>query len=202
MIDSGTPIQYVLNKPQAYSPGSKWNYSTGDIHVLSAVLTKATGLSTLEFARSHLFEPLGIQEFKLQKFEDGFYSGGSRLELKPRDMLKIGQLFANKGVHDGNRLVSEAFIDEATKLQNPAGAFKNTEEGYGLGWWVGHPMGLHAFMASGYAGQTIAVVPELQLVIVTTQKWQVNGQQALKQQGVVQEIAKWVVEAVLQEQKK
>ena len=197
MIDSGNPVGYALDNPLKYPPGSNWNYSTGDIHLLSAILTEATGTNTLSFARTHLFEPLGIEQVKLQKFGDGYYSGGSRMELKPRDMIKIGQLYVNGGLYRGQRILSADFIEEATSLQNPPGAFKNTEEGYGYGWWVGKPMGMKAYMASGYAGQTIAVVPQLKLVMVVTQEWVVNGQKALEQQGDAQEMVKWIVEAVL-----
>lgn len=202
MMDSGNPVRYALDNPLKHQPGSTWNYSTGDIHLLSAILTEATGENTLSFARTHLFKPLGIEEVKLQCFDDGYYSGGSRLEMKPLDMLKIGQLYANGGEYEGVRLLSARFIDEATSLQNPKGAFKNTEEGYGYGWWIGNPMGMKAYMASGYAGQTIAVVPQLKLVMVVTQEWLVNGQKAIKQQDEAQEIAKWVVEAVLQVESK
>lgn len=199
MIDSGNPVQYVLDNPLIHAPGTSWNYSTGDIHLLSAILTEATGMNTLKFARKFLFKPLDITELEWQRFGDGYYSGGSRLQLKPRDMLKIGQLYVQGGVFREQQILSAAFIEEATSLQNPGGAFPNPEEGYGLGWWVGKPMGLKAFMASGYAGQTIAVVPELKLVMVMTQNWKLSGQQALKQQDDVQEVAQSVVEAVLEQ---
>lgn len=200
MIDSGKPVQYVLDNPLVHEPGTHWNYSTGDIHLLSAILTEATGMNTLKFARKFLFDPLEIADVELQRFGDGYYSGGSRLQLKPRDMLKIGRLFAQGGVYQGKRIVSAAFVEEATSLQNPGGAFPNPEEGYGLGWWVGKPMGMKAYMASGYAGQTIAVVPQLKLVMVMTQNWKVSGPQALKQQDDVQEIAQSIVEAAVEQQ--
>ncbi len=200
MIDSGNPVQYVLDNPLIHEPGTNWNYSTGDIHLLSAILTEATGMNTLQFARKFLFKPLDIADVELQRFGDGYYSGGSRLQLKPRDMIKIGQMYAQGGVFAGELIVSAAFVKEATSLQNPGGAFPNPEEGYGLGWWVGKPMDLKAFMASGYAGQTIAVIPALKLVMVMTQNWKVSGQQALKQQDDVQEIAQSVVEAILEQQ--
>mgnify|MGYP000385924567 FL=1 len=202
MMDSGHPVRYVLDNPLKHQPGSTWNYSTGDIHLLSAILTEATGESTLSFARTHLFEPLDIEEVELQRFGDGYYSGGSRLEMKPLDMIKIGQLYANGGMYEDQRLISKDFIEKATSLQNPKGAFKNSEEGYGYGWWVGKPMGMKAYMASGYAGQTIAVVPELKLAMVVTQEWVVNGQKAIQQQDDAQEMAKWVVEAVMNRESK
>ncbi len=118
--------------------------------------------------------------------------------MKPLDMIKIGQLYANGGVYGGQRVLSKDFIENATSLQNPKGAFKNSEEGYGYGWWVGKPMGMKAYMASGYAGQTIAVVPQLKLVMVVTQEWVVNGQKAIEQQEDAQGLAKWVVEALME----
>ena len=199
MIDSGNPTAYVLNKPIVAPPGTVWNYSTGSIHLLSSILTKASGMNTLEFANKYLFRPIGIQKVQLQKFGDGYYSGGSRLEMKPRDMIKIGQLYANGGMINGNRILSEQFIKEATSLHNPIGSFTEQEAGFGYGyaWWIGNPEGIKGYMASGYAGQTIIVIPAFQLVIAMTQEWLVNGQTAIKQQERAQKIAGLVLEVIL-----
>ena len=122
-IQSPSPLQYVLDKPISYPPGTRWEYSTGIIHLLSVILTNASGMSTLDFAKKHLFSPLGINSAKWQLLNDGYYHGGSRLQLKPRDMLKIGQLYENKGLYKGKRILSETYVKAATSRQQPKGSF-------------------------------------------------------------------------------
>lgn len=201
MMDSGNPVDFVLNLPSVHQPGTKWNYSTGDIHLLSAILTEASSMSTRDFARKYLFGPIGIENFRWQKLGDGYYAGGSRLELKPVDMIKLGQLFANGGTVNGKRLISEEYTKAATSPQNPKGSFGNEEDGagYGYAWWVGYYKGLHCYMASGYGGQAIIVVPELNLSVVATHNWLVNDQQAGKQQRICTTLAGFVIDIMLRE---
>ncbi len=180
-INSKSPLKYVLDKPIENPPGTSWEYSTGIIHLLSVILSEASGMSTLEFANKHLFQPLGIEKVKWQLLNDGHYHGGSRLQLKPRDMIKFGLLYLNGGMFDGKRIVSKAFIKDATSQQEPEGFF-GSQEGYGYGWWVGGDENVRGFMAQGYGGQTILVVPDHEIVIATTYKWKVSNQMAADQQ--------------------
>lgn len=192
MIDSGNPLNHMMSLPMANLPGSTWNYSTGDIHLLSVILTEATGTSTREFAESNLFHPLGIQDLKWQTFGDGYTSGGSRLQLKPMDMLKLGILCMNGGLYEGNRIISFEYLEESTDIQYSFNVYEEekVEEGYGYGWWTINVDGVKAYMASGYGGQTIAVIPDHDLVIVVTHNWRVSGDKALEQQNGAQVIAK------------
>ncbi len=180
-INSKSPLKYVLKKSIENAPGTSWEYSTGIIHLLSVVLSEASGMSTLDFAKQHLFEPLGIDSVKWQLLNDGYYHGGSRLQMKPRDMIKFGQLYVNGGTFKGRRIVSEQFIRDATSQQEPKGFF-NGEEGYGFGWWVGGDGNVRGYMAQGYGGQTIVVIPEHKIVIAVTYKWKVSNQMAADQQ--------------------
>ncbi len=199
MVESGNPFNYLMDKPIAHPPGRFWNYSTGDIHMLSYILTDATGMSTLEFANKYLFKPMGIGKKKLQKFGDGYYAGGSRIQLKPKDMIKLGQMYLNNGAFNGQQILSKQFIEAATDLQNPKGSFANNAEGfgYGYGWWVGRPMGVKGFMASGYAGQNIFVLPSLDLIVACTHDWRVSGQQAIEQQDMAETLAGLIVMELL-----
>lgn len=197
MNQSNDPLRYVLKKQLVAPPDSVWNYSTGSIHVLSVILTKATGMSTLDFANKYLFHPLSIQKVGWTKL-GGYHNGGSRLQLRPVDMIKIGELYLNGGLYHGKRILSEAYIQEATGRHQPKGAFSNENEGYGYGygWWVKKPVkGFYGHMAMGYAGQVIIVLPEHKLVIAATHKWLVNNQDAINQQ---ERITKFVGDFILE----
>jgi CubicO group peptidase (beta-lactamase class C family) len=174
-VSSDDMIQYVVDLPWVAVPGTVFHYHTGATHLLSVILTEATGTPTLDFARQHLFEPLGIQNVDWWTDERGYYTGGMGLFLRPRDMLKIGELFLRQGVWEGVRIVPEAWVQESTS------AHVSTEHAvpfgpeYGYLWWVGHGQGRDFYFANGYAGQFILVAPGLDLVVVTTSSWRGLG---------------------------
>lgn len=192
MVDSGNPLKFMMDLPIIHPPGSEWNYSTGDIHLLSVILTEAAGIPTQTFAKKYLFEPLGIKKWEWQKFGDGYYSGGSRLQLKPSDMLKLGILMSNKGVYNGQQIISVEMVDLLTDVHS---LFEDDQDlqakaGYGYGWWTASIEGDRIFMASGYAGQTIIVAPTEQMVLVATFNWRVGADVAMEQQQLTQNMGK------------
>jgi len=154
--------QYVLDLPVVREPGTSFDYCNGGSFMLSAILQQATGMSSLEFAEQHLFGPLGISDVSWNQDPQGVYVGWGDMRLKPHDMAKIGYLFLNQGVWDGEQIVPAEWVQAATQQQIAAGTLSS---GYGYQWWVdanGY------YMALGYGGQFIFVVPDLQLVVVFT----------------------------------
>jgi len=182
MKASKSQLNYMLNKPIVYEPGTKWNYSTGGTHLLSIILTRASGMSTLEFAQKYLFNPLGIQDIRWKQFSGGYYGGGSGLELKPSDMVRLGELFLHKGNYKGRQIVSKSYMEDATSIQQPPNDFFGDTSGYGYCFWISNETKAEGYAAQGYGGQTILVLPDYEMIIVTTYKWRVNGNQAGKQQ--------------------
>lgn len=178
---SRSPYQYVLNKSMAHAPGEVWNYNTGAVHLLSVILTKASGMSTLDFAQKYLFKPIGVEKVQWRKLSDGYYNGGAALLLKPRDMIKFGQLYVDKGSFNGKRIVSENFIKVATSHHQPKDMKLEKDAGYGYCWYLGKYFGNEAAAALGYAGQMIAFVPERNLVMVVTHNWRGRGVKVLEQ---------------------
>ena len=147
------------------------------------VLTRASGMSTLAFAEQYLFAPLHIQAVEWERLSAGFYNGGAGLQLRPKDMIKLGKLIADDGMYEGKQIISKAFIDAAISHQEPTPFASDENIGYGYGWWLGEPNGVQAILARGYAGQIIAVFPELQMVAAITHNWRVDVEEAIAQQG-------------------
>jgi CubicO group peptidase (beta-lactamase class C family) len=160
-------VGYILELPQVHRPGSFWNYSTADSHLLSAVLTGATGESAFDYATSHLFAPLGIAGVRWTQDANGINLGGTQVFWRARDMAKFGLLYLNGGVWDDQRIVPAEWIEYVTtpQLADPT----IYELAYGAHWWIvslpGYP---RMYAASGYGGQYIIVAPHLDAVIVTT----------------------------------
>jgi CubicO group peptidase (beta-lactamase class C family) len=157
-------VQFTLDLKVTHIPGMHFEYCSPGMHVLSAILQEATGMTAAEFARINLFEPLGITDFIWELDPQGYSDGWAGLYLHPHDMAKIGYLMLHQGQWDGKQIVSRQWVAEATKLQKKTGRGDN----YGYGWWVPPPTQFVEFAAEGRGGQYIRVLPELNLIVVTT----------------------------------
>ncbi len=164
----------VLKQPLVTEPGSSFNYNTGLTHLLSVIISKASEMSTLEFAQEYLFGPLGIHNVQWEKDREGFHMGGSELFLTPRAMTKFGVTYLQEGMYSGRQIVPRDWVRESTATQI-GGSFHGTQVQYGYLWWldVENPLftyldNEHAFLAMGVHGQRILVHPRLDMVVVIT----------------------------------
>jgi len=165
-------VAHILHLPFGEQPGGKFNYHSFNTHLLSATLTKATGMSTFEYAKSALFEPLGITDVKWDQDPKGYYIGGWGLYLNARDMLKFGTLYLNRGVFDGISIVPTEWIKWST---SPSTGFmgtyysgRNQTYCYGFLWWIKRVNEtIDIPFAMGHGGQRIAVIPDVKAVLVT-----------------------------------
>jgi CubicO group peptidase (beta-lactamase class C family) len=164
-VSSRNWVRYVLRQPFVDEPGGRMLYSTGSSHLLSALLTRATGRSTLAYAREKLMRPLGIELAAWTRDPQGIYFGGNELALRPRELLEFGELYRNGGRHDGTQIVPEAWIRESW-TRHTTSPFNG--HGYGLGWWQRERRGYDVQFAWGYGGQYLFIVPALELTVVMT----------------------------------
>jgi len=164
-VNSSDWVRYAITRPMETLPGDVRLYSTGNTHLLSAILTEATGRSTWQYAIDRLAEPLGIQMPRWPTDPQGIFFGGNDMTLRPRDMVRFGELYRNGGRMDGVQIVPESWVVESTL---PRSRSRTASFGYGYGWFLGTVRGHPMFYASGYGGQFIFVVPELELTVVTT----------------------------------
>jgi CubicO group peptidase (beta-lactamase class C family) len=158
-------VRFVLARPLVDMPGGRMLYSTGSTHLLSAILTRATGQSTLAYARAKLGGPLGIEIPSWTRDPQGVYFGGNEMLLRPRDLFAFGELYRNGGRHDGQTIVPEDWIRDSW-VQRTTSPYNG--HGYGLGWWMRRTDGYDVRFAWGYGGQYVFIVPELELTVVTT----------------------------------
>ena len=154
-------IQYVLGSPMADEPGGKFNYNSGGSHLLSAIVQKSAGMSTLAFAQTRLFQPLGISDVFWPTDPQGINTGGGGLDLTPRDMAKFGYLYLRGGVWDGQQIVPAEWV----KVSAEEHIGTHWGWGYGYQWWI-RPGG--GYSAIGWAGQYIFVLPDQDMVVIFT----------------------------------
>jgi CubicO group peptidase (beta-lactamase class C family) len=157
-------VQFILDHPMVREPGAAFEYNSGNPHVLSAILSKVTGQSALEYARQKLFGPLGIEDVFWRHDPQGVSGGGAGLYLQPRDMARLGQLWLADGVWKGERLLAPGWIDAARHASLEMGLGPLLR--YAKLFWSEPAKGV--FLAVGYDRQLIAVMPELDLVAVFT----------------------------------
>ena len=167
-VTSQNWVRDALRRPVVAERGAggPMIYSTGSTHLLSAALTRATGMSTYRFADRYLARPLGISLRPWTTDPQGIYFGGNDMLMTPRDMVKLGALYLNEGrAPNGRQVVPRAWVERSTQPRTRSGWSGNE---YGYGWWLRQAAGHAVFYAWGYGGQFIFVVPDLQLVVVTT----------------------------------
>jgi len=156
-------VKFILDRPMSSAPGDTFNYNSGNPHLLSAILTKLTGMSALEYAKAKLFGPLGITDVYWQHDPQGNSNGGWGLYLQPRDMAKIGYLYLRNGVWEGKQLLPPAWID---KVSHAMVATLEPGLRYSNLFWAFPDK--HVYMALGKYRQVIMVFPDLHVVAVTT----------------------------------
>jgi CubicO group peptidase (beta-lactamase class C family) len=161
------PCRYVLALPATAPAGQEFFYNTGALRLVSAIVRKATGRPLDEFARETLFEPMGLTNAEWVRVRGDADTGGG-LRLRPRDMMKIGQLVLAGGRWNDRQIVSKAWIDASmTPRIDATSGFS-----YGYLWWLGRSLfngrEVHWAAALGRGGQSIRIVPELDLVVVVT----------------------------------
>jgi CubicO group peptidase (beta-lactamase class C family) len=157
-------VSYILGRDMAANPGSIFNYSTGNTHLLSAALQNAAGMTEFEYGKEKLFEPMDMESVSWSTDPQGITDGGNGISMTLRDAAKFGLLFLQGGEWEGKQLVPADWVKESTSVQS-SGAGDSTGE-YGFQWWVRSFKGYDAYYAFGAWGQYIIVVPELELITV------------------------------------
>ena len=161
-------VQFILDLPLAHDPGDVWVYSSGSSHLLSAIVTRATGVSLLEYAAEKLFTPLGIEisDVVWPADNQGIYRGSGGVEMIPRDMAKFGFLFLNNGTWNGEQIVPSGWVQTSSETLT---TFDNYS-GYSYQWWTYSSETVSVYSANGYVGQNIFVIPSLDMVVVFTSR--------------------------------
>jgi len=171
-------IQYVLEQPMAAEPGVAFVYNSGATELLAYILRQATGQDVGDYAREHLFAPLGIRDFAWKHTPRGLADTEGGLYLKPEDLAKFGYLYLHEGRWDERQLVPAEWVRESTRWTVDAGRHSG---GYGFKWWIlsrQGPGSYAAYAALGYGGQYLIVVPQLDLIAVFT-AWNIYDERSL-----------------------
>lgn len=164
-VTSSNWVRHAITRPMVDEPGGRMQYSTGTSHLLSALLTEATGMSTYAYAREKLAEPLNVSIPPWTTDPQGIYFGGNEMRMTPRALLRFGEMILNGGEIDGRQVVPAEWIRTSWE---PRTRSRFNSHRYGYGWWIEEMAGLPVYFAWGYGGQYLFLVPDLKLIVVTT----------------------------------
>lgn len=192
-VQSGNWVRFALARPVVTKPGTEMIYSTGNSHLLSAVLTTVAGMSTWQFAQESLAKPLGFSLAQWPRDPQGIYFGGNDMLLTPRQMLSIGELYLNRGKVDSRQVLSEGYVRETFVAR---GRSRISGREYGYGWWIRDMAGREAFYAWGFGGQYIVLVPSADLIVVSTSASTVAEERRSHRRSV-EEIIEYLIVAPL-----
>jgi CubicO group peptidase (beta-lactamase class C family) len=171
LMVTGFHTDTLVHVPLVRDPGSDSEYSNLTSHILGIIVKRACNTDLLSFAREHLFDPLGIEPGFWQQDWDGNYLGFSDLDLSSTDLAKFGLMYANGGVYNGQQIVPADWVDESLQIYSEKTwkyrVGRNWDDNaYGYQWWSIKAGNYRYNLAWGHGGQQIALVNELDMVIV------------------------------------
>ncbi|TBL69396.1 serine hydrolase domain-containing protein [Paenibacillus thalictri] len=175
MMASPSWEQYILSQPMVSQPGTGYNYSNGNAHLMSIVLEKSTGEKLQNYAETRLFTPLGIKDASWEQDPQGHTNGAFGLKLTVRDMAKIGLLYLQDGKWSGKEVIPKKWVEQTISKDKDRQYDDGTLGGYGYFWWmkklstqVEEGLDSDVFYANGSEGQRIFVIPEENLIVAMT----------------------------------
>lgn len=159
-------IDQMKTLPREVAPGSKFHYNTGDTNLLGLVVARAVKKPISQYLSEKIWAPYGMEQDATWWTNHGQEVAGANLSMTLRDFARFGQFFMDGGKIDGESVLPDGWLEEASAAQLPTGWQR--APGYGYKWWVQSP---GKFMALGIFGQTIYIEPAKKLVVVLNQSW-------------------------------
>jgi len=158
-------VSYMRRLPAEAVPGKKFNYSTGETHLLGALISSATHQSLSHYLSSRIWIPYGMEQTATWRLDrTGQELAGCCLQMRLRDFGRFGQFVLEDGTINGESIVPDDWFKTATQIQMPLWP----GGGYGYGWWIFNG---YSFEALGIHGQKIYIDPSRKLVIAINSKW-------------------------------
>jgi CubicO group peptidase (beta-lactamase class C family) len=164
---NGDWARAFLAQPVTHQPGTFFVYNSGATYMLSAILTKLTGMRLLDYLTPRLLAPLGIEGATWEQCPKGIDTGGWGLSIKTEDIARFGQLYLQQGVWQGRQVVPAAWVDEATRIHADNSSNENIDwaQGYGYQFWRSRH---NAYRGDGAFGQFCIVMPDQAAVLAIT----------------------------------
>ncbi len=176
LVYSSDWIPFLEEFPLLHEPGSQFGYSNFTAHMLAVIIARSAEQPLLAFARENLFDAMGISVSSWPVDEHGYYYGSGDISVTPRSLAKFGQLYLARGVWDDHQLIPSDWVDRSLSVYSDTTYGREilthiSELKYGYLWWSGTSGDHQIWFAWGHGGQMVAVVRDLNMVVVATAKY-------------------------------
>lgn len=160
-------VRAFFEQEMTYTPGTTFAYSTAATCICGAAVERVTGKKLVDFLYERLFIKLGIEKPIWWECRDGQTLAGTGLHLSSNDLVKFGVMLRNKGVYNGERIVSEEYLKLATSKHSLDinNGSPDWIAGYGYQFWLNDRGG---FRGDGAFGQLCMVFPETDHTVILT----------------------------------
>lgn len=170
---SPDPIRFIFEKDLIHQPGSFWEYNGGGTDILGHIIEVSSGMSLAAFANLYLFHPLNICDYSWDLYVNNIYSAMGGLAMRPRDFIKIGNLYLNNGYFRNYHLLESDWIDEATSKKMDSTWYVGYS--YGYQWWIRNfninGKTFKSFFALGLGNQRMWVFTEQKMIVFYNCEW-------------------------------
>lgn len=192
MDEAEDPVAFTLSTPLKTTPGTQYRYNSMTAYLAGLTVEHATGTDLEQFARVNLFAPLGIQNWRWGRDAAGHVKGQGNLSMRTRDLSAIGQMVLDKGVYQGRRVLSAAWIETMLAPHVDIGSGDRYADHYGYFWYaktqsVGGRQ-IPVYFASGNGGNKIYIVPALRSVVVVTSSAYGKGYGQLRSENILKAV--------------
>lgn len=191
-------IETIIQQPLNFEPGTSGLYSTAGAHIVSGMLTKASHMSSYDFAKKYLADPMGIVIKDWTRDPQGVYFGGNEMFLTTRNIAVLGLLYLNKGKLNDTQIVPEEWINKSLVYSGGSSSTWGslTNGGYGYMWWLGQVAGQKIYFALGHGGQYVICIPKLNMIVAVTSNPYFNWNEAdIHERAVLQIISDYIIPA-------
>lgn len=192
------PLENLFTREFSWEPGEQFNYSTAAVDLLGYVLEAATGTPLETYSFTRLAEPLGIENFEWERDLNGKVRAGTGLQLRPRDLAKVGLLFLQEGQWKNRQIVPREWVRRIRENSIPLSQFypNLTDLSYQSLWWSDKVGDHRAYYGLGFGGQMLMSIPALELIIVSHHEHFVSFPKAEQQQtAFLREVFPLIIEA-------
>jgi CubicO group peptidase (beta-lactamase class C family) len=165
-------LDAMLARPMAFNPGEGYEYDSVNSNLLSYIVQVQSGVTMAEYLQPRMFDPMNIPPPEWVHMYQGETRGAGGLFLTPADLAKIGLMMLRNGDWAGEQIltpewVAESTVPQASGTSSASGVNIGGGGSYGYQWWVKQPHGIPSYYGNGYGGQTLYMVPDLDLIVVT-----------------------------------
>ena len=156
-------VERFFSSPLKFDPGTRFDYNSMNSYILSALVTKCTGMSLFDYLKERVFTPMGIRRIYWEHTPAGISKGGWGMYIRPEDAAKLGILYLNGGRYRDRQLIPEDWVKESLVPRIETGEANNPWYGYHV-WCALRP---GSFLYNGMLGQNVHCFPDMDMVVVT-----------------------------------